>query len=88
MMEIKHKDFIDLVPIVPCQNSLWIMRSSVYGKERTQIPEFTRYDRSSGAKSRIDRVYTDIKIVNNTKINHIVLSFTDLSNAISIDRLA
>ena len=46
-----------------------------------------RYHRSSGTRSRIDRVYTDIEIANNTKINHIMVSFTDLYNAISIDRL-
>ena len=87
MVEIKHKDFIDFVPIMPCQNSLWIMGSKIYGEARTQIPEFTRYDRPSGTKSRIDRVYTYKKIANNTKINHIMASFTDLYNAISIDRL-
>ena len=37
--------------------------------------------------SRINRVYTDIKNANNTKINHIMVSFTDHYNAISIDRL-
>ena len=35
--------------------------------------------------SRTHRVYTDIKIVDNTKINHIMVSFTDYYNAISID---
>ena len=35
----------------------------------------------------IDMVYTDIKIANDTKINHIIVSFTDHYNAISIDRL-
>ena len=32
-------------------------------------------------------VYTDVKIANNIKINHIMLSFNDHCNAISIDRL-
>ena len=36
---------------------------------------------------RIDSVYTNIKIDNNTKINHIMVSFTNYYNAISIDRL-
>ena len=63
------------------------MGSKIYGKGRTQIPEFTRYDRASGTRSRIDRVYDDIKIANNTKINHIIVSFTDLYNVIFIDRL-
>ena len=40
-----------------------------------------------GQGSRIDRVYTDIKVANNTKINHIMVSSTDDYNAISIDRL-
>ena len=88
MVEIKHKDFIDDVPITPCQNSLWIMGSTIYGKGRTQIPDFTQYDRSYSTRSRIDEVYTDIKIANHTKINHIMVSFTDLYNAISIDRLS
>ena len=29
---------IDAVPIVPCQNSSWIMSLRIYGEERTQIP--------------------------------------------------
>ena len=33
------------------------------------------------------QVYTDIKIANNTNINHIMVSFTDHYNAISFDRL-
>ena len=49
--------------------------------------EFTCYELiDSGTKSRIDRVYTDIKITNNTKINQIMVSFTDHYNAISLDR--
>ena len=39
-------------------------------------------------RSRIDRVYADTKIANNNKINHIMISFTDHYNAISIDRLS
>ena len=87
MVEIKHKDFIDVVPIIPCQNSLWIMGSRIYREERAQNPDFTYYNRSSDTRSRIDRVHTDIKIANNTNINHIMVSFTDLYNAISIDTL-
>ena len=33
------------------------------------------YDRSSTTRSRTDRVYTDIKIANNTKISHIMVFF-------------
>ena len=38
MMKIKHKDFIDVVPIMLCLNTSWIMRSRIYGKGRIQIP--------------------------------------------------
>ena len=48
--------------------------------------EFTCYDRFFGTTSRIDRVYTDIKIASNIKINNIMVSFTDHCNAIFIDR--
>ena len=68
--ENKTQDFIDAVPIIPCQNSSWIMGLRIYGEGRT------------------DRVYTDIKIVKNTKINPIMVSFTDHYNVISIDRLS
>ena len=37
MIEIKHIDFIDVAPIMPCQNSLWIMGSSIYREGRNQI---------------------------------------------------
>ena len=36
---------------------------------------------------RIYRVYTDIEIANNTKINHIMISFTDHCNGVSLDTL-
>ena len=35
----------------------------------------------------MDRVYTEIQIANNTKINHIMVSFTDHFNAISSQKL-
>ena len=43
---------------------------------------FTHYDRSSGTRPRIDRVYTNIKITNNKKINYMRVSFTDHYNTI------
>ena len=49
--------------------------------------EFTHYNRSSGTRSRVDKVYTDINIARNTKIYGIMVSFTDHYNAISIDHL-
>ena len=55
-------------------------------RENSDPSELTHYDRSSDTRSRIDRVYTDIKIANNTKINNIMVSFTDHYNASSIDR--
>ena len=55
--------------------------------ENPDSSEFTRYDRFLGTKSRINRVYPDIKIASNTKINRIMVSFTDCYHAISIDRL-
>ena len=75
------------VPIMPCQNSLWIIDSRVYRKGWTQITEFTRYDGPSVTRSRRNRVYANMKYANSTKINHIMVPFTDLYNAISIDRL-
>ena len=55
----------------------------LWTRKNPDSPEFIRYN-----KSRIDRVYTDIKIANNNKINHIMVSFTGHYNAISIDRLS
>ena len=60
-------------------------------RENPQIPPSSPVAIGPFPRSRIDRVYTDIytdiKIANNTKINHIMVSFTDHYNAISIDRL-
>ena len=53
---------------------------------REENPD-TRYDRSLGTRSRIGRVYTDIKIANNTKISHKMVYFTDHYHAIIIDRI-
>ena len=60
-------------------------------RENPQIPPGSPAAIGPFPRSRIDRVYTDIytdiKIANNTKINHIMVSFTNHYNAISIDRL-
>ena len=53
-------------------------------RENLDSSELTLYNISSGLRSRMDSVYTDIKKANNTKINHITISFTDHYNAISI----
>ena len=57
----------------------------LWKKKNPDSSGFTSYDRSSGTRSGIDGVYTDIKIANNTNINHIMVSFTDDYNAIFID---
>ena len=54
--------------------------------ENPDSSEFTRYNRSSSTKFRIRRVYTDIKFASNTKINHIIIPFTDHYNVSFIDR--
>ena len=59
----------------------------IWGRENPDSSEFTHYNRSSGTRSRIDRVYTDIKTANSTKINHMMVSFTDHYNATSLGRL-
>ena len=71
-----------------CQSSSWIMDLRIYGDGRTQIPLSSPLRQVLWQGPRIDRVYTDIKIANNTKINHIMVSFTNHYNAISIDRLS
>ena len=91
MVKIKHKDFIGAALVMPCQTSSWIMGLRIYGDGRTQIPlsspamigPLARIQDRQG----IERVYTDINIANNNKINHIMVSFTDHYNAIYIDRL-
>ena len=60
----------------------------LWRRENPDICKFTRYDRASGTRSRIDRVYTDIKIANNTKINHKMISFSDHYNVLLIGRLS
>ena len=46
-----------------------------------------RTDRPSGTKSKADRLSTDTKTSRNTKINHLMVSFTDDFNAVYIDKL-
>ena len=49
----------------------------LWRRESPGFSEFTYYDRSFGTRSRIGRAYTDVNIARNTKINHIMVSFTD-----------
>ena len=90
MVKIKHKDFIGAVPIMSCLNSSWIMGLRIYGEGRAQIL-LTSYA-TIGYLPRIQGkvytdIYTDIKIASYTKINHIMVFFTDHYNANSINRL-
>ena len=91
MVKIKHKDFIGAVPVMPCQNSSWKMGLGIHGKGRTQIPLSSPATIGLSQGSRKDWVYTDIysgiKTAYNTKINDIMVSFTDHYNAIFIGRL-
>ena len=64
-----------------------IVDNGLSRRENPDSSEFTYCNRFSGTRSRIDRVYTDIKTDKNTKINHIMVSFTDHNNAISLDSL-
>ena len=58
----------------------------LWRRENPDSSEFTCDDRSSGTRSRIHNVYTDIKIASNTKINHIMVFLTDHYNVIFIGR--
>ena len=49
----------------------------LWRRENPDSSEFTRYNRSSGTRFTTDRVYTVIKMESNTKITHIIVSFTD-----------
>ena len=60
---------------------------SIYGEGRTQIPLSSSTLKSPLARIQIDMVSADTKIANNNKSNHIMVSFTDHYNAISIGRL-
>ena len=59
----------------------------LWRSENPDSCEFSCYNRSSGTRSTIDRVYTAIKMASNTKINHIMVTFIDnYNNTIFIDR--
>ena len=59
----------------------------LYRRKNLDSLDFTNYDRSSGTRCKIGRVCTHKTTANNTKINQMMLSFTDHYNAISLDRL-
>ena len=63
--------------------------SNIYGSwilEKGK-PKFAWVHPRIGLRSRIERVYTNMKIGCNNKIYHMIVSFTDHYNAISIDTL-
>ena len=85
MLQPKHKNcwsnFALSKPIIDnVVEDLWRL-------EKLHSSEFTHFDRSPCTRSRIERVHTDIKIANNTKINHKMIFFTDQCYAIFTDRL-
>ena len=49
----------------------------LWRKENPSSSEFTHYNRSSGTRSRMGKVYTDLKVSSNAKINPIMVSFTN-----------
>ena len=58
----------------------------LWRRKNTDSSEFTHYNRFCGKTVRItDRVYTDMKIANITKNNHIMISFIDHDNAIFLE---
>ena len=59
----------------------------LWARENPDSSKFSRYIRSSDTRPRVDMVYTDNEIASNTKINYIMVSFTNYYNAISIDKL-
>ena len=87
VVKIKHKDFIDAFPIMPCQYSSWIMGLRIYGEGKTQILLNSPATIVPWQGSKIVSVYTDITVTDSTKIKHIMVSFTDHYNAISVERL-
>ena len=58
------------------------MGLKIYEEGKTQIPLS-----SSTTIGPLARDYTDTKIANSTKINHIMVSSIDYYNAVSIERL-
>ena len=79
MVEIKH--FINVKAYR--ENGL----EELYRKKNPDFSVFTRSNRSSGKRCTLGRVYTDIKTTSNTKINHVMVSFTNYFNDNFIDIL-
>ena len=59
----------------------------LWRRENPDSSESAHYNRSSVISSMVDRVYTNNKIANNTKNNHIIVSISDRYHANSFDKL-
>ena len=84
MKEIKHTKLIDVIPLLL---SKLVLENGLEDLWRRENPGTYDYDRSSGTRFRIDRAYTNIKVANNTRIDH-KISFSDHYNALIIYRLS
>ena len=62
------------------------MDSRIYGEGRINISLSSPATIDLLGKIQIDRFYTNIKIASNTRINHIMVSFTNHYNAIFVGR--
>ena len=60
----------------------------LWSRKNPDISGFTHYDRSSGTRSRIDRVYNDKKNCKQHQINHKMIAFSDHYNTLFIDRFS
>ena len=89
MTEIKHKNVIDVIPILPCLNSSRILGWRICGEERTQ--KYLSSPATIGPLGQDPGLTWCIlikKIANNTKINHKMISFSDHHNTLFIDRFS
>ena len=64
-------------------SKLIVDKEILWRRKNSDSSELACYNRSSGGRSTIGRVYTDIKMSINIKINHIMVSLTGYDNAIS-----
>ena len=86
VVEIKHKLY---KYCFNCALSKLIVDNGLddlWRNENQDSSEIIRYNRSCSTISRIYRVYPDIRIASNTKVNNIIASVTDHYNAVFIDR--
>ena len=75
--ENKTQTIYRCLPVTPCLNSSWIIDMRNYRERRTNITRSSSATIGPLPRIEIDRFYTDIKMANNTKINHIMVPFTN-----------